>query len=89
VQNSSASWSATRTATRLCYVRGPEGIIIELAEQIAQRVESVAGSHSFFAWERFTRGSGPVARPARGARGGRSAEANSEFTDHIVVELTP
>jgi catechol 2,3-dioxygenase-like lactoylglutathione lyase family enzyme len=32
--NSSASWGATRTAPRLCYVRGPEGIIIELAEQI-------------------------------------------------------
>jgi catechol 2,3-dioxygenase-like lactoylglutathione lyase family enzyme len=27
---------------RLCYVRGPEGIIVELAEQIGWRVESVA-----------------------------------------------
>jgi hypothetical protein len=32
--NSSASWSATRTAGGLCYVRGPEGAIIELAERI-------------------------------------------------------
>jgi hypothetical protein len=41
-----ARWSATKTAAsddgvdvvdceyRLCYVRGPEGIIVELAEQI-------------------------------------------------------
>jgi catechol 2,3-dioxygenase-like lactoylglutathione lyase family enzyme len=32
--NSAASWSATRDSYRLCYIRGPEGIIIELAEQI-------------------------------------------------------
>ena len=31
---------------RLCYVRGPGGIIIELAERIGQRVESVADSQS-------------------------------------------
>jgi len=32
--NSSASWSSYENSYRLCYVRGPEGIIIELAEQI-------------------------------------------------------
>ena len=31
---------------RLCYVRGPEGIIVELAEQIGRPVESVADSQS-------------------------------------------
>jgi hypothetical protein len=31
--NSLASWSSTRTAIG-CYVRGPEGIIIALAEQL-------------------------------------------------------
>jgi hypothetical protein len=29
-----ATWSATKDSYRLCYVRGPEGIIVELAEQI-------------------------------------------------------
>jgi hypothetical protein len=32
--NSSASWSANQDRYRLCYVRGQERIIIELAEQI-------------------------------------------------------
>jgi hypothetical protein len=31
---------------RLCYVRGPEGIIIELAEKIGERVEPVADPQS-------------------------------------------
>jgi catechol 2,3-dioxygenase-like lactoylglutathione lyase family enzyme len=31
---------------RLCYVRGPEGIIIELAERIGERLESGADSDS-------------------------------------------
>ena len=33
VPNSSARSRSTRTSSRLCFLRGPEGIIIGLAEQ--------------------------------------------------------
>jgi len=33
--NSSARWCATRTSSLLCYLRGPEGVIVALAEELS------------------------------------------------------